>query len=332
MTSSAGAAEGRTGWLISDGKAGNDVQSRGVFEALGLNVVVKPVQPRGWHKILSPWIWVAGRERFGEAGSLFAPPWPDFAIAVGRLTTPYIRELKRRAGDHTYTIILQDPKVTLKTADLFWVPEHDHLRGSNVITTLTSPHSFTERGLAALRATMPPEIAALPSPRIAILLGGTNGDYNYTPAALGRLSSALRGLAASGAGLMITPSRRSEQAIVDAARAATEGSARLFWDMTGSNPYPQFLAHADAFVAPADSVNMTSEPCATGKPVYVFYPDGGSPKFRRFHEALERRGATRRLLPAFQTIESWTYPRLNSAEEIAAEIARRWLLRTAAPT
>ena len=327
MSQSTDATLGLTGWLISDGKAGNDVQSRGVFEALGLNVVVKPVQPGGVHKVLSPWIWVAGSEHFGEAGSPFAPPWPDFAIAVGRLTTPYIRELKRQAGRRTFTIILQDPKVAPKTADLFWVPEHDRLRGPNVITALTSPHGFTESRLRALRAAMPAEIAALPSPRIAIMLGGSNSDYKYTPAALARLSSALRGMAASGAGLMITPSRRSEPAIVAAARAATEGAARLFWDMTGDNPYPQFLAHADAFVAPADSVNMTGEPCATGKPVYVFYPDGGSVKFRRFHEALERRGATRPLSTGLSIFESWSYAHLNSAEEIADEIVRRWLQR-----
>ena len=40
---------------------------------------------------------------------------------------------------------------------------------------------------------------------------------------------------------------------------------------------------------------MTGEPCATGKPVYVFAPEGGSPKFTRFHEALRRHGATRPL-------------------------------------
>ena len=71
-------------------------------------------------------------ERFGTPQSQFHPPWPDFAIAIGRLTTPYIRRLKRVAGLATYTIILQNPKVSARTADLFWVPEHDTRRGPNV--------------------------------------------------------------------------------------------------------------------------------------------------------------------------------------------------------
>ena len=45
----------------------------------------------------------------------------------------------------------------------------------------------------------------------------------------------------------------------------------------------------------ADSVNMTGEACATGRPVYVFEPGPGSPKFARFHAALRRHGATRSL-------------------------------------
>ena len=324
MTRPTLATAGRTGWIFSDGKAGNDAQSLGVAEALGLNVKVIPVQPRGLYKFLSPWAGVARSEKFGAVGRPFAPPWPDFAISIGRLTTPYIRALKKRAGSAVFTIILQDPKVSLKAADLFWVPQHDALRGPNVVTTLTSPHSFTPRRLAGLRKNLPDDIAALGGPRVAVLLGGSNGDYTYSPAALERLARALKDLAHAGASLMITPSRRTQPAIIDCARAATEGHDRIFWNMEGENPYPQFLAHADAFIVPADSVNMTSEPCVTGKPVYVFYPDGGSAKFERYHQALISRGITRRLPEGLVTIENWRYEPLNSAETIAAEIADRW--------
>ena len=122
---------------------------------------------------------------------------------------------------------------------------------------------------------------------MAVLLGGPNGDFAYTQAALARLGAALRTLARQGAGLMITPSRRTPADVTAFVREATAGVPRLLWDGEGANPYPAFLAHADAFIAPADSVNMTGEPCATGKPVYVFAPEGGSPKFTRFHEALQ---------------------------------------------
>jgi len=168
---------------------------------------------------------------------------------------------------------------------------------------------------------------ALPQPRVAVLLGGPNGDFRYTSAALRRLATALQSLARLGAGLMVTPSRRTPEPIIDFVRTATQGSPRIFWDGEGENPYPQFLAHADAFIVPADSVNMTGEPCATGRPVYVFEPEGGSAKFMRFHEMLRRHGATRPLPESFERLETWSYAPLNSAETIAAEIARRWAKR-----
>jgi uncharacterized protein len=318
---------GRRGWIISDGKTGHDVQSISVFDALGLACEVKRVAPVGMWKILAPWGPVDPAEGFGTPASQFCPPWPEFAISIGRLTTPYIRKLRRLAGLATYTIVLQDPKVSAATADLFWVPQHDRRRGRNVITTITAPHGFTAQRIAGLRARMPPHIAALPQPRVAVSIGGPGGGFRYTAAAVARLASALQSLSELGAGLMITPSRRTPASITAFVHDATKGLKRVLWNGEGENPYPYFLAHADAFVVPADSVNMTGEPCATGRPVYLFEPEGGSPKFTRFHEALRRHGATRPMPAHFRRLESWSYAPLNSSETIAAEIARRWVRR-----
>ena len=49
---------------------------------------------------------------------------------------------------------------------------------------------------------------------------------------------------------MITPSRRTPAEMAAFVRDATEGAQRLFWNGEGDNPYPHFLAHADALVAP----------------------------------------------------------------------------------
>ena len=318
---------GARGWIITDGKAGMDVQARGVADALGLLYDMKHVAPTGLWKVASPWGPVAPRERFGAPDSMFAPPWPIVAIATGRASIPYVRRLRRLAGAATYTIVLQDPKTGPGTADLIWVPEHDLRRGANVISTLTAPHSFTEQRLALLRAVVPPEIAALPHPRVAVVLGGKNGIYRFTQADDERFQRALASIGAQGASFMITPSRRSHQRLIRAADAATRDRPRILWDMTGVNPYPDFLAHADALVVTADSVNMTGEACATGRPVWVFQPSGGSPKFRRFHEALHRAGATRPLPDAVMTLDAWSYPPVDAASRIARDVEARWMRR-----
>jgi len=318
---------GASAWIITDGKAGMDVQARGVADALGLAYVMKHVAPRGLWRAVAPWGPVAPSESFGEAGSAFAPPWPQVAMATGRASIPYIRRLRRLAGLATYTVVLQDPKTGPNTADLIWVPAHDRRRGSNVITTVTAPHSFTSERLAELRASPPREIADLPHPRVAVVLGGKNGVYRFKDADDDRLRGALASIGALGASFMVTPSRRSHQRLIRAAESGTEGRPRVVWDMSGPNPYPQFLACADWLVVTADSVNMTGEACATGRPVWVFHPSQGSPKFRRFHEALRELGATRPLPATVAALDGWSYPPIDASSVIAREVERRWLRR-----
>ena len=230
----------------------------------------------------------------------------------------------------TYTVVLQDPKTGPRTADLIWVPEHDRRRGANVITTLTAPHSFSPARLAELRQALPPDrIAALPPPRVAVVLGGKNGVYRFTEADDDRFEASLRSLRWPRRKLshhILAPHApapaRLRPRVPPKALRASSGTA------AGDNPYPAFLAHADHFIVTADSVNMTGEPCATGRPVWVFEPSGGSAKFRRFHDALRRYGATR---PLPETVSSSRDVGLHATRFGAArsprEIERRWLAR-----
>jgi hypothetical protein len=317
---------GRTAWLLTNGAAGMDAQTRGVADALGLSYEMKPFEPTGIYRVFAPWAPVPPRDRFGRPGSTFAPPWPDVAIALGRTSVPYLRAL-RRLSPSTFTLLMLDTRAGTRAADAIWVPQHDRLRGDNVIVTLTAPHSVTPARLASLRREVPTAIASLPCPRIAVLLGGKNGAYRYRDDDYARFKTALHSLGELGASFMVTPSRRTQPQLTQAADEATRPFPRLFYAGEGTNPYPEFLAHADAIVVTADSVNMTGEAAATGRPVLVFSPSAGSAKFNRFHAALSDYGATRPLPERLVEFPDWSYEPLFSAEIIAREIERRWLTR-----
>lgn len=316
-------------WVISDGKTGHEAQAMGVVEALGAEVIWKPVRPKGLWRALAPWGPVSPSERFGAPGTLFAPPWPKLVIAIGRTTIPYLKALRARAGVGTYSVILLDPKVSATAADLFWVPAHDARRGSNVISSLTAPHRFSAAKLAQLAASLPSEIAALPSPRVALLLGGPNGIYRYGTDEVARISKAAAAIAKSGASLLITSSRRTPLPLVDDVERQTRGAPRVLYRGEGDNPYAFFLAASDVFVVTADSVNMVSEASATGRPIHVIPLDGSSRKFDAFHKGLADLGATRVFHAPFEPRATWSYRPLNSAEMIAREIERRWSNRRA---
>lgn len=309
-------------WIVTDGKAGMEVQVEGVAQALGFPYDVKRVHARGPWRALAPWIGPDPRDRFGRENGQFAPPFPDIALATGRLSIPVIRAIKR-TSPRTFTVVIQDPRCNTR-ADLVAVPEHDMLSGDNVIRTLTAPHTFSPARLARLRASKPEHLAAMPGRLVVVVLGGPNKVYKFTEADSKRLATSLTSLAGGNVSFLVTASRRTPEHTVSAVREAIGKTPHIVWNGHGDNPYETWLAHGDAFIVTADSVNMTGEACATARPVYVFHPEGGSKKFGRFHENLRRYGATKPLPEAFANLESWTYAPLDSAAQIAAEIRRRW--------
>lgn len=316
--------KGKTAWLISDGRAGSDAQCVGIARALGLNFTVKPVSPSGIRKFLAPWVPPSRTERMGQPGSLFPSPWPDLVMAGSRQSIPYLRAIRKASNGNTYAVVLLDPKTGPDIADIIWVPEHDKLRAKNVISSLTPPHAFSPTRLAKIRSDTPPLIADLPRPYVMLSLGGKNAIYRYTPEVIERFETSITSLATQGVSFLVTPSRRTPSALIEAAKRAVKNAPHIVWNGDAPNPYADFLAQADMMIVTADSISMTSEACATGKPVYIFEPDGGSNKFRRFHLALENHGATKPLPTKFETLDAWSYEPLYSTDEIAERIEKHW--------
>jgi mitochondrial fission protein ELM1 len=314
------ALSGQKAWILSDDRAGHLAITLGIADALGVEAAIRPVEARWPFRLMAPWGPADGR----LVEELLCEPCPAILLGAGRQTVPVIRAVKRKAGGRIFTVLCQDPRTGPASADLIWVPEHDALRGENVVATLTPPHRFGGERLAALRRSIPPDIAALPSPRIALFLGGPGGGYDWPAAEIARFGEALAGIAGQGASFLITPSRRTPPVLLRAAETATSGNPRILWIGEGDNPYPAFLAHADAFIVTADSVNMAGEASATGRPIHVFHPAGGRDKFRRYHAALEAHGATRPLGANSALGAAWEYEPLDAGRTVAAEIERRW--------
>lgn len=308
--------------VLSSGKAGHEANSRGVAEALGAPYTVRVAAPRPLFARLAPYGPLDPRDRPGRAGSIFAPPFPQIVIGCGRVTVPYIRAIKRAAGEQVFTVFLQDPRHSRARMDLIWAPEHDGLSGGNVISTLTSPHPFSAARLAKERAAPDRRLAALPAPRAAVLLGGPSGSHDFASADVARLAAAAAAIVGAGYSVMATPSQRTPPGLAAAVRAALGGATAFMWDGAGANPYAQMLAHADAILVTGDSVNMVGEAVATGAPVYVFEPSGGrGGKIARYIDALQRLGAVRRF---DGRLERFSYEPIDSSQTIAREIIRRF--------
>ena len=297
-------------WVVSDGTKGMEVQSIGLAERMGFEPQIFRLKPPSF---------IRHFPKFAASGLYPLPSilakaslegWPDIIITTGRRMAGLSILLRKKSGGKSRTIHIQDPKLPASLFDVLIVPSHDKLRADNVILSLGSLGTITPQKIKENAATLPPEIKALPQPRIAVMVGGSNRRYQVGEAEFKRLGAYLNALAhATSGSLAIIPSRRShaEAAPMIAAEMGRDlitTPPYWIWDGQSENPYPGILDCVDAVVVTSDSVNMTCEACASGKPVYRYDFKQEKGRIGRFHQMMESAGFTRPLEP----IDASTFP------------------------
>ena len=313
-----------TCWVITDGAAGNERQALALAGRLAGAVRVWQLEPS------APWSWFAPRLLLGARAALpavqraqFAAPWPALAIGCGRSAALFTRALRRWSGGRTFTVQILDPRIAPGEYDLVVAPQHDRLAGSNVITTLGSLNPIDDAWLADGAAAFP-DLAALPAPRRAVLIGANHRDVAIdTQYCVALIEAFAKQYERHGGSFLVTTSRRTPAVLADYLRSAFARFPGVFWGGTqdGANPYAGLLAHAQSIFVTPDSVNMLSEACAVGVPVYSWWTQPARGKLARFHEALVH-SAQLRLLG--QPPPEHRPPALRETATVAADVARRW--------
>lgn len=282
-------------WVFSDGRAGHERQSLALARALARE------EPRIWRLVArSPWRWLAPRKLPGAArafGAEFADALrhpPELAIGCGRQMALATR-LAREAGARAVQIL--DPRLDPRHWDAVVVPEHDALRGANVIAVVGSLHAVDPDSLTAARAKFP-QFEALATPRTLVLLGGPIGDVPLDAVWWRRTADMLRAVhGRDGGSVSICASPRTPAWLCEAARRdlAELPGARWFGARDGGNPYAGLLAWAGRIVVSPDSINMISEAVATSAAVMVAGPEIARGRHMQFLASLMRRGRAQSL-------------------------------------
>ena len=307
-------------WVLTDGKAGDEQPLVGLAEAMGAVPALRRVAPRRVFAWAMPHGPMDPKDAPSRAGSPLAPPWPDICLATGRRAVPYLRRLKA-LSPATFCVLFKDPRTRRHGADMLIVQEHDAPRGEGVIVVTTAPNRLSPEALAQAHVAFAPVLAALPRPRIAVLVGGDSRHHHFTQSDIERLLDGLRAKRGAGCSLMISASRRTPPTLSAALADLGRQERVRFWDGTGENPLLAYLSWADEIVVTADSTNMVGEAAALGVPVQLFHPSGGHAKIEHFISALSRDAAIGRFPDAPTT--GGRAP-VNSTPGLAAEILARW--------
>ncbi len=310
-------------WAVSDGRAGIANQVLGLAEAVArrmpATITVKTIRYAPlfdrWPTALRLW----PDAMLSADSDRISAPFPDIWIAAGRATLPHSRRLCTLSDGRTLVVQLQDPG-DVTPYDLVIAPAHDHVEGGNTLSLLGSTNRVTRERLTQDRDAWADRLAALPHPRLAVMIGGRSKTHDLTTGRAEALASEIRDavILAKGA-LLMTLSRRTP----DAARAILGERLKdlpgIVHDGQGPNPYFAFLDAADHILVTEDSVNMAAEAAVTGKPVHILAMDRLRPggKFAHFHDTLRQAGITR---PFDGALPAWDYEPLNETDRAAARV------------
>jgi mitochondrial fission protein ELM1 len=302
-------------WILSEGFAGLQAQALGLAEAAGFAPDLRVLRPG------RPWSWFPARfwpNPTRVVASALVPPRPAVALGCGGMAAAVLAALRR--PDHP-VVQVQHPRMDPRRFDVVVANTHDELTGPNVIVSRTALHRVTPDRLAREAALWSDRLAPFKRPLVAVLLGGSNGRYRLDTGVAAGLARDLAALVRrEDAGMVITPSRRTDPAVTALLRDALAPLGAWVWDFTGDNPYFAMLALADRIVVTQDSVSMISEAAATAAPVLVAPLPGRSRRQKLFLDLMLREGRVRMLDP---DATPWPVAPLNDTPMVAAELRRR---------
>jgi mitochondrial fission protein ELM1 len=261
-------------WLIEAYRAGERGQVRALVEALGWPCESKKLE----YRTLTFMPHVLGLSTLAgirpSSRELLQGPWPDLVISSGVRNEPVCRWIRQQSGGHTRYVHVGKPWAAIDSFDaVITTPQYRVADADNVVQNSLTLNKVSRSGLQQAALAWDETFADLPSPRIAVVVGGNSGPFTFGAEAGRRLARQVSELArACGGSVLITTSSRTPAVAVEALRVGLVVPNYFYpWRADDvANPYLGILGCADQLVVTADSIAMLSEACATGKPVFMF--------------------------------------------------------------
>ena len=242
-------------------------------------------------------------------------------ISCGRKSVIPSIALKKRLGNEIFTIHIQDPKVSFKHFDLIISPEHDNIKGDNVINTKGAIHYLTKKEIKENSNYLdvnPDKKKQI----VSFIIGGPNKYYDYSDQELHKLFTKVKTLFTPDKfKIVIIPSYRTPEEVIKKAYDAFSSNHHVV-KTVDKKAYLSSLAIADFTIVTCDSTSMISEAAVTGKPVYIamMKPKKRNARFKKFYSQLSNLGITKELN---NLVENWSYESLNEVSRIAPLIKSR---------
>ena len=297
--------------LLTQGMHGMVSQVEGLAKALGLSYKHQKIELKSFWNLIPPKISPISENLVKNKFVCDC----KIIISCGRKSVIPSIALKKRLGSQIFNIHVQDPKVSFEHFDLIVSPEHDRLKGENIINTTGAIHYLTKKEIndnskyLGIEKDKRKEL-------VAFIIGGPNKYYNFSEKQIHELFNKVKTLFSPDKfKIIVIPSYRTPENILKIAYNTFSINHHVVKNID-KKAYLSALAISNYIVVTCDSTSMISEAAMTGKPVYIammksFKPTG---RFKKFYSQLKDLGITRELE---DRVESWSYNSLNEVNRIA---------------
>ena len=296
-------------------------QTRGLSSELSNNVVeIKTDLIFPW-SILQPGVLPVYYWVFKNKLEINNPP--ELVISCGRKSV-YLSVYLKKKFSKIINIHIQNPKISAKNFSFIVAPNHDNLKGQNIINSVGALHYFKEKNFTDNNFNIEKNNL------VSCIIGGENNHYFFTLKEAENLCNKIKKLKERDQNLnfLIITSRRTSYQIKELVKKELNNTG-MIWTGEGENPYEFALYNSKYFIITSDSTSMISEAAISRMPIYVFKLPfkRKSTRFDRFHSEFNRLNITRDLTN-INVLEKWEYSKLDESKRIAGIIKERIIRRT----
>ena len=305
------------GLLLTEGMHGMISQVEGLAKALNLDFIHEKIELNDFWKSIPPKLTPVQDFVFkNKINSEF-----DIVISCGRKSVIPSIYLKKKFKSKIINIHIQEPKVSLDNFDFVVAPEHDGLKGSNVLTSKGAVHYLTNGELDENENYLKSRISA-EKKIVTLVLGGPTRYYDYNNQVIeGIFSKIEKNFLNNNYQLIVIPSMRTPPNIIEKAKSYFDKDQIVIPDVD-KKAYLSSLKISDHIVVTCDSTSMISEAAITGKPIYVAQMPAikNNQRFKSFFNLFESLNIIKELN---NSVENWTYTKLNETNKIAEQIREK---------
>ena len=301
------------GILLTEGMHGMISQVEGLAKALDLDFIHEKIELNNFWKTIPPILTPVKNFVFKNVIN------KDFNIVIscGRKSVIPSIYLKRKFKNKIMNIHIQDPKVSLNNFDFIVVPEHDGLKGKNVLVTKGAIHYLRSCELINNEDYLKSRVNK--EKLVSLIVGGPNKYYNYSDKFIEEIFLKVKNnFLKNGYQLIFIPSLRTPQNIIDKAKNYFDKNQIIITNVD-KKAYLSSLKLADHIVVTCDSTSMISEAAITGKPIYIAQMPAirKNLRFKKFFESFRMLNITRDLE---NSVENWHYEKLSETDKISSYI------------